>query len=104
VDIEYADSRMKKTLESSLLIGKRYGHIRNKLEIRLSELQMAECLADITPEPPPRRHKLKGDKADCWGVDVSKNWRIVIKPIGEFDLEDLATITQIQIVSIEDYH
>jgi len=104
MDIEYANAKMKKTLESSVLIGKRYGHIRGKLEIRLSELQMAECLSDITPEPPPRRHKLKGDKSDCWGIDVSKNWRIVVKPIGDFDSEDLSTIAGIQIISIEDYH
>ena len=104
MDIEFASTQMEKDLTNRRRIAKQYGHIQTKLENRLSELWAANCLADITHEPPPRRHKLQGDRADCWGIDVSKNWRIVLQPIGELDPDDPATITKVKIVSIEDYH
>ena len=104
MDIEFASTRMEKDLNNRRRIAKKYGHIQTALENRLSELWAADSLGDITSEPPPRRHKLTGDRADCWGVNVSKNWRIVLKPIGEFEYDDLHTITKIKIVSIEDYH
>lgn len=104
MDIEFASTRMGKDLSSRRRIAKQYGHIQIGLENRLSELWAADSLGDITPEPPPRRHKLTGDRADCWGINVSKNWRLVLQPIGEYDPDDLHTITKVKIVSIEDYH
>lgn len=104
MEVEYASSRMEKDLTSRRRIAKRYGRIRTKLENRLSELWVVNSLGDITPEPPPRRHKLDGNRANCWGIDVSKNWRIVVQPIGKFNPDDLHTITRVKIVSIEDYH
>lgn len=104
MEIDYANSQMRKTLESSILIGKKYGHLRRKLEIRLSELRTVDSLAEISQNPPPRRHKLTHNKAGCWGVDVSKNWRIILMPIGRFDPDNLNTITRVQILDIEDYH
>lgn len=104
MNIKYSDSRMERILTSRRLIGKKYGHIQPSLENRLSELRAARYLADITCEPPPRRHKLTGDYDGCWSVSVSKNWRIVLQPIGDFDLNDLTTITAMKIISIEDYH
>lgn len=102
--VEYANSRMEKDLTLPRRIARQYGHIQPSLENRLSELRAAVSLGDITPEPPPRRHKLTGNRADCWGIDVSRNWRIVVQPMGEFDPDDLHTITKVKIVSIEDYH
>lgn len=104
MEVEFANARMEKDLTSQRRIAMQYGHIKEKLGNRLSELWAAPSLADITPYPPPRRHKLQGDRSDCWGIDVSKNWRIVLKPIGDFDPDDLTTITKIKILSIEDYH
>lgn len=104
MDIEFASTRMERDLTNRRRIAKQYGHIQTKLENRLSELWAAECLADITPEPPPRRHKLQGDYAGCWSVDASKNWRIILQPIGDFEPDDPASIKKVKIISIEDYH
>lgn len=104
MDIEFASSRMEKDLSNRRRITKQYGHIQTSLENRLSELWAANSLGDVTTAPPPRRHKLTGDRADCWGINVSKNWRIVLQPIGVFDPDDLHTITKVKIISIEDYH
>lgn len=104
MDIEFASSRMEKDLSNRRRITKQYGHIQTSLENRLSELWAANSLGDVTTAPPPRRHKLTGDRTDCWGINASKNWRIVLQPIGEFDPDDLHTITKVKIISIEDYH
>lgn len=67
MDIEFASSRMEKDLSNRRRITKQYGHIQTSLENRLSELWAANSLGDVTTAPPPRRHKLTGDRTDCWG-------------------------------------
>ncbi|MGN0071992.1 MAG: type II toxin-antitoxin system RelE/ParE family toxin [Atopobiaceae bacterium] len=104
MEIEYASKRLEKDLTSRRRMAKEYGHIQYRLENRLSEIWAAKSLADISFEPPPRRHRLEGNRAGLWGIDVSKNWRIVLEPRGKFDPSDLHTITHVRIVAIEDYH
>jgi len=38
------------------------------------------------------------------GIDYSKNDRIIIQPVGDYDINDLTTITEILIVVLGDYH
>ena len=40
----------------------------------------------------------------CWGINYSRNDRIIIRPIGEFDINDIYSIVQVEIVDLEDYH
>jgi len=40
----------------------------------------------------------------CWGINYSRNDRIIIRPIGEFDINDISSIVQVEIVDLEDYH
>lgn len=81
-----------------------YSNDYSRLRHRLSELAAADSLADIPTTPPPRRHKLIGTLAERWGIDYSPNDRIVICPTGTYDIGDLSTITEIIILSLEDYH
>lgn len=102
--IEYATRKMEKILTDVRLIKKCYGIHHERIVLRLSELYLAECLQDIPDVPPPRRHKLNGDLADCWGIDYSKNHRIILRPIGEYDIKDLSSIRSIEIIDLCDYH
>lgn len=95
---------MGKVLESERLIQRNYGHISQKLIMRMSDLRVAENLAQISHLPPPRRHKLSGDWEGCWGIDLSKNHRLIVRPIGNCDPVILETVQRIRIESIEDYH
>ena len=61
-------------------------------------------LSEIPECPPPRRHKLSGNLQNCWGIDYSKNDRFIIRPIGKFDINDVSSIVEIEIVDLEDYH
>lgn len=102
--ISYANNKLEKILTNERMIRKEYTGIYKKVINRMSEIRAAENLDKIPHVPPPRRHKLEGDYADCWGVNVSKNVRIVLKPIGDWDESDITTINEILILSIEDYH
>lgn len=100
----YATNRMEKILTDVRLLKKYYSNDFTKLRNRLSELKLANNLAEIPVNPPPRRHKLTGNMKDCWGIDYSKNYRLVIQPVGEFSITDISTIKEIIILDLEDYH
>ncbi len=104
MDIEYANNAMKRVLESQRLIAKKHGDIARNLINRMSDLRVASNLNEISHLPPPRRHKLTGNLDGCWGIDLSRNKRLVIRPIGDFNPDDLTTITTIRIEDITDYH
>ncbi|MBN2796524.1 MAG: plasmid maintenance system killer protein [Clostridia bacterium] len=102
--IEYSSNKLEKILNSPRLIKKHYGKNSNRLVIRLSELRAATSLSDIPDVPPPRRHKLTAEYDGCWGIDYSKNFRIILKPIGSFEIHDLSTIKEVMIIDLRDYH
>lgn len=102
--ISYSSSKLEKILTTPKLLKKYYSNDYSRLRNRLSELAAANSLAEIPLLPPPRRHKLIGDQSGKWGIDYSPNDRIVICPAGEFDVNDISTITEIIILSLEDYH
>lgn len=102
--LEYSSNKLKRILEDERLISKYYSKISTALKNRLTELRAAECLNDIPENPPPKRHKLMGDYNNCWGVSVSKNFRMILEPIGEYDINDLSSIHSVKILKIEDYH
>lgn len=104
MDIKYSTKRLEKILTNVRLIKKYYSNDYTRLINRLSELKAANNLAEISENPPPRRHKLSGRLQDCWGINYSKNDRIVICPIGEFNINDVSSIVAIEIVELEDYH
>lgn len=102
--IHYISKKDKKILTDERLILRHYGRLAKKVMYRLSELRAANSLNDIPPIPPPRRHKLEGNYKNEWGIDVSKNYRIVIGPYGTYDINNLETIKEIVLIRIEDYH
>lgn len=102
--IKFSSKKLEKKLTDKRLLKKYYGNDYNKISNRLSELEVANNLSEIPECPPPRRHKLVGDLQECWGIDYSKNDRIIIRPTGEFDINDVSSIVEIEIVDLEDYH
>lgn len=102
--IHYNSVKLEKILTDLRLLKKFYGKDHIKISHRLSELRVANNLNEIPDVPPPRRHKLSSNYKDCWGIDYSKNYRIILRPIGKFDINDLTSITEVEIVDMEDYH
>ncbi|BDS16172.1 hypothetical protein JUM001_04060 [Clostridium perfringens] len=103
--ISFSSNKTEKILTNERLIDRRYNKEHAKrIKSRLTELRSAKNLNEIPQTPPPRRHKLNGEYKNCWGVDYSRNFRIVLEPIGNFDINDLSTITEVKIIALEDYH
>lgn len=104
MNISYTSTKLERILTNERLIKKEYTAFYSKVIIRMSELRAVNNLEEIPHVPPPNRHKLKGDYKDCWGIDVSKNFRIVLRPLGDWEESDLKTICNVEIISLEDYH
>ncbi|MCO4851737.1 type II toxin-antitoxin system RelE/ParE family toxin [Bacillus vallismortis] len=102
--ISYATKKLEKILTNERLVKKEYTLFYKKVINRISEIRVANNLDEIPHVPPPRRHKLDGDYNNCWGIDISKNFRIVLRPIGDWDESELKSINEIEILSIGDYH
>lgn len=102
--VHYSSKKLEKILTDKRLIKKYYSNDFTRICNRLSEIAGANNLGEIPDVPPPRRHKLSGNLKDCWGIDYSKNDRFIIQPVGKYDINDLSTITEIEIIDMEDYH
>lgn len=103
--VHYNCSKDEKILTNERLINKHYNKAHaNRIKSRITELQSANNLNEIPQCPPPRRHKLSSNMQNCWGIDYSPNYRIIVEPYGSFDINDLTTITEIKILRLEDYH
>lgn len=102
--IKYSSKKLEMKLTDLRLLKKYYSNDYNRINNRMSELKAANNLSEIPECPPPRRHKLNGDLMGCWGINYSRNDRIIIRPIGEFDINDISSIVQVEIVDLEDYH
>ncbi|WP_041580211.1 plasmid maintenance system killer protein [Bacillus sp. 1NLA3E] len=104
MNIIYTSNKLERILTNQRLIKKEYTAFYKNVINRMSELTAANNLEEISHDPPPCRHKLTGEYEDCWGIAVSKNYRIVLRPVGEWDEQDHKTISDIEILTIEDYH
>lgn len=102
--IYYESKKQERILTDLRLIKKYYGKASESMANRLSELRVANNLNEIPEVPPPRRHKLTGNYKGYWGVSFSRNSRIILKPVGNFIIDDLTSITEIAIVDLVDYH
>jgi proteic killer suppression protein len=73
-------------------------------------LDAAPSLADVPATPPERCHPLKGDRDGEFAVDVQQPHRLVFRPNHEPVPRkddggiDLRQVTEIEVLSIEDYH
>lgn len=77
----------------------------NKLTQRVRELDNAPNLGDIKNIPAARLHRLEGQRADEFAVDLIHPFRLIFKPILEdADLDKLESITIVRIEEVIDYH
>jgi len=102
--IRYSSKKLERILNNERLIKKEYNSFHKNVSNRISEIRAANCLDDISNVPPPRRHKLSGNRDSCWGIDISKNFRIILSPVGNYDIYDLTSIVEVEIIALEDYH
>jgi proteic killer suppression protein len=110
MNIIFANKKLEKILTDYKEISKKYG-IKTKFLINLiSKIQASDNFDILKRLREFEPHKLKGNKAYLYSLEIHKNWKMLIKPVDEngewVDAEkyDNSKITTILIEKIEDYH
>jgi plasmid maintenance system killer protein len=106
MEITFASRKLQKQFSDEESLKKSFNKLSGRLKLRYDLLEAADCLADVSHEPPPRRHLLKGEWKGHFALDVSGNWRLVFRPLERKVTEgmDLREVTAIEIVAVIDYH
>ncbi|NLE95199.1 MAG: killer suppression protein [Dehalococcoidia bacterium] len=109
--ILFRTKKMARVFDSQTLLVQVYGLENARLIMRrMSVLNAVPSLAEVPATPPERRHQLKGDRAGKFAVDLKHPYRLVFAPVGDpvpllaDGGYDLARITAIEILAVEDYH
>lgn len=105
--INYQDQKIRKSLSSEKEANRKYGKsLAEKIFKVIQYLEAAPDLFSVSPAPPIRRHKLEGNYEGHFAVDLTKNIRLIFRPIDSFMKVSyqLNEIKDIYIVAIEDYH
>jgi proteic killer suppression protein len=111
MEVVFRTRKSQKASNSEELLEREYGAENGRLIMRrLLVLQAANSLADVPRDKPVRCHALEGKRKSQFAVDVKHPFRIIFEPandplpLREDGGLDLARITSIRILSIEDYH
>jgi plasmid maintenance system killer protein len=110
MEITFKSKKLEKQLTKPKEIQKAYGKLARKINQRMADFRAAANLNVILNIPGARLHGLSGSRNDEYAVDISTNYRIILKidqdPIPKLDDGgvDLSSVTNIKIVEIEDYH
>ena len=102
--INFTSKKLKKKFETKKELEKAYGTRRaRKIIQRVNELYAAESLQDIKHIPSSRLHRLSGNYKNYFAIDLVHPYRLIIKP-EDGKIEDLRTITLVEVFKVEDYH
>ena len=108
--VSFVSDKLERQFQTEKSLVRAFGDRAKRIMMRLDLLKAAKCLADVPSTPPPRRHELKGDRAGCFAVDVTGNWRLVFRPnphlapLAPDGGYYLQAITAITVIVVEDYH
>lgn len=111
MDIYFKSKRLSKKCSNKKEMIKEWGpEIAKKLSIRLMEIQAASNIEELKKLPQARCHKLKGNRDNQFAVDLKHPYRLIFEPYQDpIPLKsdgglDLAKITAILILEVDDYH
>lgn len=100
-------SKIQKLLEDERALKATYNRVvAKKIYQRINEIQIADDLTEVATIPPPRLHQLKGKRADQFSLDLTGNYRLIIKAYDENDDKtiDKEKVVAVEIVEVVDYH
>jgi len=102
MDIQFETPRIEKIASNAKELSKKYGKQANVIQKRLMQLQASPTMLDFAFDRP---HSLSWDYAWCIAIDLKHPYRMIVRPLLEFDMNNWSTITTVEIVTLyEDYH
>lgn len=100
--ITFKNKKMEEIANTYKLLSKIYWEQAPRIIKRLDQLRASPSLKQMAFDRP---HELKGDKKGIFAVDIEHPYRILFKPLWEFDYWNRATIVEIEIEELcKDYH
>lgn len=105
--IHFSTNKLQKIFNSNDELIKHYGTEQaGKIRSRMAVLKNAVNLAEVPAKPPDRCHQLQGNRRGEFAVDLKQPFRLIFKPYLNSPDEkyDLASITEIIILKVENYH
>lgn len=113
MNVTFAKSKLKKTMEDDRLRKKRYGQdMSEKIDLRLNSLRAAASLSDFWPprSGPEQCHQLDKDLAGTFSMDVKQPYRLLFDAVDvermadEEDQSFWSRIKSVEIVGVKDTH
>jgi proteic killer suppression protein len=92
------DSIRHKALRQFVETGKPKGlkaNVADRLRKMIAFLVAIDTVEELSTPPNWGAHPLTGDRAGCWSLTVTKNWRLTFRLTDELTVADL---------DLEDYH
>lgn len=109
MNLTYKSKKLEKTLNDDVKLLKTYGDIARELKQRHDDLIDAPTLQDIKDNPTLRLHQLIGKRKLDWAITIHRNWRLCFQVVGDIPHDDdghvlYIMITDVKVISVEDYH
>jgi toxin HigB-1 len=111
LNIRFRTKKLKNLCESGAQAAKELGpDCAKRLMLRLVQLKAADTLEDMQHMPGARCHPLHHDRRGQFSVDLKHPLRLVFVPdhdpvpVGAGGGIELSAVTDIEIVSVVDYH
>jgi proteic killer suppression protein len=110
MDIYFSSDKLVAVFNSEKNLRRKYGQLASKIQQRMSELQAATSLSEVSQLPPARCHELKGSDKGKFSVKLSGNYRLMFEPCNdpiptkEDGGIDLTRVTEVCVLDVVDYH
>lgn len=106
MEIEFDNSNVQTLFEDFNLMARKKGtDITKMIKKRYDQLKAAETFADYLLTGLGKPHKLVGNRSSMYGVNITGNIRLIVKPVSkDMQLETLKSCTKVIIKGVEDYH
>ena len=111
MDIAFRANRLEATFNAERELVRAYGaRMSRAIQRRLATLAEARTLSEVPTIPPNRRHRLQGERAGQYAVDLIHPYRLIFEPNhnplplradGGIDTDQITAIT---IIAVIDYH
>ena len=109
--ITFRTARLETTFNKEKALVREYGTVNaRQIARRMAVLRAAPTLSSVPTIKPDRCHPLKGNRQGQYAVDLAHPHRLVFRPNHDpiptrpGGSVDMAAITAIEIVDLEDYH
>lgn len=111
MNIVFKTNKLENECKSITIATKAYGaNNARKLIRRLYDIQAANTLADLSPLPPTRCHRLKEYKKRFLAIDLEQPNRLILLPIDDdgnaldLDKVSLSQISNVKIMEVSKHY